>query len=405
MDMIQNPQSQSDGRFLRENFSSVTVLLRHTGRPIPVGGRLCWRYDPRAERAGADQVNDISNDKKPRLRLAWMLSGGVAERDWLEYLLGDFAIEHVVPEKYPIPLTDGTIYVVSTNVMRLSDLPDRLQGLHPRTGSATGVGLIHLSDEWYGQDYGYYSSFDFVLRNHFSKSLRRPGVLQFPLGLPRVTPVPQPTVPQTSRRYVWSFCGNRVASRFEMLSVFDGLGPAYVLPQGQRIPRDEFQDVLQQSKFVPCPMGNVMLETWRAYEALEAGCIPLLERRATMDYYRNLLGDHPIPTFSSWREARRFVCRQLETPAELQQRQRELLQWWSGAKEAWRKRVTEFVRYGLSGGHRNDLANFSFLPRPARRLWQYSELARHHTSRALLRRAGLMLSRSVAGRAKGLRGN
>lgn len=347
----------------------------------------------------------MSNDKKPTLRLVWMLSEGVAEREWLEYLLADFEIEHVVPETCPLPLTDRTIYVVSTNLMRLSDLPSRLQGLQSRTGSATGVGLIHLSDEWYGQDYRYYSGFDFVLRNHFSKSLRRPGILQFPLGLPRVTPELQPPVPQTSRRYVWSFCGNRVASRFEMLSAFDGLSPAYVLAQGQRIPRHEFQDVLQQSKFVPCPMGNVMLETWRAYEALEAGCIPLLERRATMDYYRNLLGDHPIPTFSSWREARRFVCRQLENPADLDRRQQELLQWWRGAKEVWRRRVTEFVLRGLSGDHRNDLASFSFLPNPARRLWQYSELARHHTSRALLRRAGLMLSRSFPGRARGLRGS
>lgn len=344
-------------------------------------------------------MNDVSNDKKPTLRLVWMLSEGVAEREWVEHLLGDFEVEHVVPERYPIPLTDRTIYIVSTNLIRLSALPDRLPGLQPRTGPARGIGLIHLSDEWYGQDYGYYSGFDFVLRNHFSKRLARPGIFQFPLGLPRVTAEPGAIVPQTARRYTWSFCGNRIASRFEMLSVFDGLSPAYVLPQGQRIPRHEFQDVLQQSKFVPCPMGNVMLETWRTYEALEAGCIPLLERRATLDYYRNLLGDHPIPTFSSWKEARRFVCQQLKAPADLDRRQGELLQWWDGTKKSWRERTAKFVRDGLRGDHRNELADFNFLPNPARRLWQYSELARHHTSRALLRRAGLMLSRSFAARA------
>jgi hypothetical protein len=347
-------------------------------------------------------MNQVSDHEKPSLRLLWMCDE-LAEREWLEYLLSDFRLEHVVPESYPIPLTDRTIYVASTNVMTLPDLPRRLQGLQPRSGSVAGVGLIHLSDEWYGQDYGYYSGFDFVLRNHFSKRLQKPGILQFPLGLPRITPVPHPIVPQTSRPYVWSFCGNRVASRFEMLSVFSRVGPAYVLPQGQRIPRHEFQEVLMQSKFVPCPMGNVMLETWRAYEALEAGCIPLLERRATMDYYGNLLGEHPIPTFSSWGEARRFVRRQLETPADLDRRQTELLEWWRGAKEAWRKRVAGFVLDGLSGRYRQNLANFAFLPNPTRRLWQFSELARHHTSRALLRRAGVMLGRSFASRSRGAR--
>lgn len=345
----------------------------------------------------------MAHGEKPSLRLVWMAD--VAEREWLEYLLADFQVEHIVPERYPIPLTDRTIYVVSTNIIPLCEVPYHLEGLRARAGSAVGVGLIHLSDEWYGQDYGYYSCFDFVLRNHFSRSLEKPGILQFPLGLPRVTPEAAPIIPQTSRRYTWSFCGNRVASRFEMLAVFNGLGPAYVLPPGRRIPRHEFQDVLMQSKFVPCPMGNVMLETWRAYEALESGCIPLLERRSTMDYYRNLLGDHPIPTFSSWREARRFVCRQLQTPDDLDRRQVELLEWWRGAKETWRKRVADFVRGGIAGDHRRELANFAFLSNPARRLWQYSELARHHTSRALLRRAGLMLGRSFAGRARATHGN
>lgn len=348
-------------------------------------------------------VNQVSDNKKPSLRLVWMCDN-MAEREWLEYLLSDFQLEHVVPSGHSVPLTDRTVYVVSTNVMALSDLPQRLPGLQPRTAATAGVGLIHLSDEWYGQDYGYYSAFDFVLRNHFSRKLERPGILQFPLGLPRVTP-PRPIVRQTSRRYVWSFCGNRVASRFEMLAVFSGIGPAYVLPQGQRIPREEFREVLGQSQFVPCPMGNVMLETWRTYEALEAGCIPLLERRATMDYYGNLLGEHPIPTFASWREARRFVHRQLETPAHLDRLQAEILEWWRGAKEAWQQRVGGFVRDGLLGRHRKELAGFAFLPNPARRLWQYSELARHHTSRALLRRARVMLGRSLASRSRAAPGN
>lgn len=349
-------------------------------------------------------MNQMSTDKKPSLRLVWMCSG-LAEREWLEYLLSDFQIEHVVPERYPIPLSDRTIYVVSTNIIPLSRLPEHLQDLQSPTRPATGVGLIHLSDEWYGQDYGYYSHFDFVLRNHFSKSLQKPGILQFPLGLPRVTPVAGAIVAQSSRRYAWSFCGNRVASRFEMLSVFSRIAPAYVLPQGRRIPRDEFQEVLQQSKFVPCPMGNVMLETWRAYEALEAGCIPLLERRTTMDYYRNLLGDHPIPTFSSWRDARRFVLQQLQSPADLDRRQAEILQWWRGAKAIWRNRVAEFTVAGLWGHHRKHLTHFAFLRNPTRRLWQYSELARHHTSRALLRRAGDMLGRRFAALSRNARGN
>ena len=81
----------------------------------------------------------MTNKKMRPLRLVWMC-GNLAEREWLDYLLSDFEVENVVPEAYPIPLTDRTIYVVSTNIMRLSDLPDIPAGCsRSRTGSVRAL--------------------------------------------------------------------------------------------------------------------------------------------------------------------------------------------------------------------------------------------------------------------------
>ena len=49
---------------------------------------------------------------------------------------------------------------------------------------------------------------------------------------------------------------------------------------------------------------------------------------------------------------------------DLDRRQTLLLAWWRGAKEAWRKRVAEFVVDGMLGRYRRDLANFSLSPEP-----------------------------------------
>lgn len=58
----------------------------------------------------------------------------------------------------------------------------------------------------------------------------------------------------------------------------------------------EQQRAMLDSIFSPCPQGNVLLETPRVYEALQCGSIPIVERRLTLDYYKQLLGPHPLPT-------------------------------------------------------------------------------------------------------------
>jgi hypothetical protein len=157
--------------------------------------------------------------------------------------------------------------------------------------------------------------------------------------------------------------------------------------ESECLSKETFDRLLSESAFAPCPMGNATLETWRLYEAMEAGAIPLIERRLSMDYYRELLGEHPIPTFRSWDTTAR-VCRGLlADPAGLDSLQATIMTWWHAKKEAVRATVLECVTQPDSGSALRDFAaqpanRSSAIFEPLRLI----ELIRHQTIRSLLRR-------------------
>ena len=91
-------------------------------------------------------------------------------------------------------------------------------------------------------------------------------------------------------------------------------------------------------------MGNVNLECFRVYEALECGSIPIVEKRWTLDYFRNLLGDHPLPTVRSWPEARRMIGRMVDNPAQIDALQERCVSWWERYKREYSAQVGEFLR-------------------------------------------------------------
>ena len=58
------------------------------------------------------------------------------------------------------------------------------------------------------------------------------------------------------------------------------------------IETEEMSEVLSSTIFSPCPNGFVHPETYRLYEALECGCIPIIEN--TYKYYDRLFPNNPF---------------------------------------------------------------------------------------------------------------
>jgi hypothetical protein len=161
----------------------------------------------------------------------------------------------------------------------------------------------------------------------------------------------------------------------------------------QNVPTGNYLGLLGESAFCPSPMGNVSLETGRPYSALEAGSIPLLERRSLMDVHRRLLGNHPLPTFSSWKRAADFVREMWADKKALDQLQRECLTWWADYKRNLAMDVVRFVDR-LWNNHASGINEFmrGYARMPG---WPELELLRHHSLPALTRRIRRQATRIV----------
>ena len=69
----------------------------------------------------------------------------------------------------------------------------------------------------------------------------------------------------------------------------------------QGLDRPEYIEALMTSKVALCPSGPVHPDTFRLYEALEAGCLPIVDRGyVPWDFWQFTYGDVPFPVVNDW---------------------------------------------------------------------------------------------------------
>jgi hypothetical protein len=323
------------------------------------------------------------------VKLIWH-ADNLLEVDWLHDVLGDLVEE----ECFDLDLTcfdDDCIHVVSSNWQALPAYEDYFRECRARCRRLV---LLHTSDEWFSGGYALYRHFDAVIRNFATGLAKHEGIWTIPEGYANGTQTGDELRPATERQYAWSFAGEIKASRVNMAAEFAGLQPNFLASTtsiykegGKKLSKAEFDEVLKNSIFSPCPMGNVILETWRLYESLELGCIPIVETRASLDYFTGLFGQHPIPSFKNWDAARRYAQHALADKSSLQRKQLEIRNWWTMKKQAVR---TQVRRAATGPSHHAALRRYGELARnrypvlhePLR----LAELLRHQNRTSLMGR-------------------
>ena len=253
------------------------------------------------------------------------------ELDWIKELLGD------------LPYTDRTsaeedIFADDMIVCDNRLTPSRNAFYRSAYMKGCRVYLIHLSDEGYEDDCSAYRWCEAIFRNYYSSGLAESSkVVTFAPGykVGFARGLKNPTA--SERAFIWSFAGHkRISSRVEMLDALAGIRPSklhltggFNTPDGLSL--DDYRDLLQTSLFAPCPAGFSSVDTFRIYEALEAGCIPIVERRRGSDYFRRAYGAHPIPTVEGWSEAADLITGIMERHKHEDLRKRCWL-WWNSYK-------------------------------------------------------------------------
>ncbi len=170
-----------------------------------------------------------------------------------------------------------------------------------------------------------------------------------PLGPTPWTLLNTPWVASSKREFAWSFIGTmwEGTSRKKALECFIKLVPDGYVNQGDTfgkgIQPQAYTSILLDSIFVLCPEGHFHFETFRFYETLQLGGIPLFIT-SPRDLSRLFYNPVPMPTFSNWEEAANFVLDIISNPEALDQLQFRLFCWWKNESNYQAKFFHEFIK-------------------------------------------------------------
>jgi hypothetical protein len=343
----------------------------------------------------------MSDEQLPQLYTGIWQAQNPHERDWIEDIFRPFISNYV---------TDGKHELVMDNAILLDAFCYAQDKKYYERFRGKNAFLVQFLDENYEGSYEIYENFRGVLRCHWSDAFNPERVIALPLGYSvGVERGREVIVPASKRRYVWSFLGQvNKSSRPDMAHALAKIAPNFLFAtdnvpgfvfynkaDGKKrlFSGKEYYEFIFDSTFSPCPMGNTNLECFRVYESLECGAIPIVEKRLTLDYFREVLGDHPMPTVRSWREAHGLITELLQTPAQMDVLQQNCMNWWKVFKHDYTLRVGEFLERRSHADPGADVP--VMLPKYNQPAWRVREMLRHHDMRAFVRRVQKQVTRLV----------
>jgi GR25 family glycosyltransferase involved in LPS biosynthesis len=171
---------------------------------------------------------------------------------------------------------------------------------------------IHLSDEFGRDDISWYKlpNCKGIIRNYWRADATEEKVITLPLGYAQGTVTAlQSAAP---KRLTWAFRGTGWFDRAAAMESLKDIGPNdWRLYNGWNDPgqmsRSAYAGLVAAAKYVPCVRGN-HYETFRMYEALEAGAVPIYVRSAGDEAHWNWLkAKLPLLNIESWNRAAAYL--------------------------------------------------------------------------------------------------
>jgi hypothetical protein len=176
-----------------------------------------------------------------------------------------------------------------------------------------------------------------------------------PLGFPPQAPELLREHSHVRRPLDWMFAGQVTHERREAcVEAVRGLKNGKLVETAgftQGLSHDEYYRLMAQAKVVPCPSGPETPDTFRLYEALEAGCVPLADARTPKDerpsgYWQFLFGeDPPFPIVEDWSDAPGLIENFVDRYPAANNR---IFAWWQQKKRALTHQLEEDINR-LSG--------------------------------------------------------
>ena len=138
------------------------------------------------------------------------------------------------------------------------------------------------------------------------------------------------------RNYKWSFLGTtHGSSRYDLLNKHKNITPNFInltenFSGKKSMDTNDYYKILNNSIFVPIPHGYFHPETYRLYEALEAG-IPIIEN--PFQFFDNFLPNNPLLSVNSWEDSSTIIKKYLENKKDIEILRNKINDWWTQHKE------------------------------------------------------------------------
>lgn len=270
------------------------------------------------------------------------------EGNWLQELFGrpsTFVIEPVGPQDHPP--TDSPVFIIQRPYIEKATAI-----MEKWNESGATFSILHMSDELATDDISSYDLSGCVSVLRFYQRPNLPEkVTTIPLGyhwtlrggsknMLTVTP----RLP--FRSLTWSFFGTDWNNRKNLLQPLYDISGAYKAQffkdwnDSQALGSEAYTSALLDTLFVPCPDG-VNPETFRFYEALECGCIPLVVTTEANSAWVDFITEHiQILPLKSWEDAAKFVTHLLQNREMLEVYRTKVLSSWI----EWRKELQDDVK-------------------------------------------------------------
>jgi hypothetical protein len=199
---------------------------------------------------------------------------------------------------------------------------------------------LHLSDEFSKDsiDFYKYSNCKAVIRNYTRFDVPHlPHIITIPLGY-HYRGSELKTFDE--RKLIWSFHGTNWFNRQQLLENIYSLMPHHChfvesWDDPKKTKEGTYLGTLANSKFCPILRGN-NVETFRIYEALELGVIPIYVRSEMSDDYWNVIERKlDIMYLPTWDKAVEFMKLLLDKPDFAEKYRLKVIQRW----EVWKNEI------------------------------------------------------------------
>ncbi len=200
--------------------------------------------------------------------------------------------------------------------------------------------VFHVSDEYVNDSIDFYNYSKCVIRNYIRLDTSCSNILTIPLGFHYKGTKNKLF---SDRKYVWSFHGTNWFNRQEQLSVINSITPNIChLTDKWNDPNQSkegyYLDTLENSKFCPILRGN-NYETFRLYEALEVGTIPMYVRNLGDDSFWQFISKLGLININSWDTAKQIMEKFMNNPTEAENYRNTIYNNWL----EWKKEISMFI--------------------------------------------------------------